>query len=433
MVERGAKVVLIRPAPVPGPPRLAVVRPPRVRPLLGEGGRARRPGGDAFVGQRLRALHQRLAGQRQRDAALRARRPSACSRPGGRSRTRCPPWCATAHCPASRRLKVAVVENGSSWVEPLLKNLADVYKKMPQDFARGPGRGHQAQHLHQPVLGGGPRRAGRADRRRPRPVRVGLPAPRGPGRPGELRRGAGRPARRDGAQDHGRQPGPPDERRRHRRPVTDGARSGERATVPRIIASTAERFGDRTAVVEDGRRLTYRELCRSLATVRCRAGRLGRRAGRPGRDLGVQLHRVDRGRPGPVPGRRGAGPGQHPVQGGRGSRRSPAEPGPGPGDRHRFPRHRLRGHAGGDRRSNFPTWRRWWSARGPAVEGTVSWDQFMARATGVELAEVERRAAAVEPRRSLRHPVHLGHDRRAQRCGPDPRPDRCGWPPTGWP
>ena len=35
-------------------------------------------------------------------------------------------------------LKVAVIENGSSWVEPLLKNLADVYKKMPQDFLEDP-------------------------------------------------------------------------------------------------------------------------------------------------------------------------------------------------------------------------------------------------------------------------------------------------------
>ena len=35
-------------------------------------------------------------------------------------------------------LKVAVIENGSSWVEPLLKSLADVYKKMPQEFAEHP-------------------------------------------------------------------------------------------------------------------------------------------------------------------------------------------------------------------------------------------------------------------------------------------------------
>ncbi len=35
-------------------------------------------------------------------------------------------------------LKIAVMENGSSWVEPLLRNMADVYKKMPQEFLEDP-------------------------------------------------------------------------------------------------------------------------------------------------------------------------------------------------------------------------------------------------------------------------------------------------------
>jgi predicted TIM-barrel fold metal-dependent hydrolase len=35
-------------------------------------------------------------------------------------------------------LKIAVIENGSSWVEPLLTTLADVYKKMPSEFAGDP-------------------------------------------------------------------------------------------------------------------------------------------------------------------------------------------------------------------------------------------------------------------------------------------------------
>jgi predicted TIM-barrel fold metal-dependent hydrolase len=35
-------------------------------------------------------------------------------------------------------LKLAVIENGSSWVEPLLKNMADIYKKMPQEFLEDP-------------------------------------------------------------------------------------------------------------------------------------------------------------------------------------------------------------------------------------------------------------------------------------------------------
>ena len=35
-------------------------------------------------------------------------------------------------------LKVAVIENGSSWVEPLMKSLKDIYKKRPQDFQEDP-------------------------------------------------------------------------------------------------------------------------------------------------------------------------------------------------------------------------------------------------------------------------------------------------------
>ncbi len=35
-------------------------------------------------------------------------------------------------------LKVAVVENGSSWVAPLLESLSDVYKKHPQGFSEHP-------------------------------------------------------------------------------------------------------------------------------------------------------------------------------------------------------------------------------------------------------------------------------------------------------
>ena len=36
-------------------------------------------------------------------------------------------------------------------------------------------------------------------------------------------------------------------------------------------------------------------------------------------------------------------------------------------------------------------------ARGPAAEDTVSWEEFSARAAGAELAEVDRRSAAVTP------------------------------------
>jgi predicted TIM-barrel fold metal-dependent hydrolase len=36
------------------------------------------------------------------------------------------------------RLKVAVIENGSTWLEPLMNVLRDLYKKMPQDFDDNP-------------------------------------------------------------------------------------------------------------------------------------------------------------------------------------------------------------------------------------------------------------------------------------------------------
>ena len=35
-------------------------------------------------------------------------------------------------------LKIAVVENGAGWIEPLQRNLKDLYKKMPQDFPEEP-------------------------------------------------------------------------------------------------------------------------------------------------------------------------------------------------------------------------------------------------------------------------------------------------------
>ena len=72
VLERGAKTVLIRPAPVPGLPRLTFVRLPRVRPVLaGRGGR-RHPRVHALLRQRLHPLPERLD-RSERDAAVPAR------------------------------------------------------------------------------------------------------------------------------------------------------------------------------------------------------------------------------------------------------------------------------------------------------------------------------------------------------------------------
>ena len=60
VVERGARAILIRPAPVPGLPRPALDGAAGVRPLLGEGGGARPSDRDALLRQRLRAVRQRV-------------------------------------------------------------------------------------------------------------------------------------------------------------------------------------------------------------------------------------------------------------------------------------------------------------------------------------------------------------------------------------
>ncbi|MFD0856302.1 amidohydrolase family protein [Actinomadura adrarensis] len=44
-------------------------------------------------------------------------------------------------------LKVAVIENGSSWVEPLLQKFADVYKKVPDGFGENPVEAMKRIHV----------------------------------------------------------------------------------------------------------------------------------------------------------------------------------------------------------------------------------------------------------------------------------------------
>ena len=119
-------------------PGLALVRAARVRPVLGACRRGRHPRRHALLRQRLLAVHQRLDGPRRRDAAVPAPGLRACSRS----------WrpvedavsALICHGALSRfpTLKIAVIENGSSWVEPLLKTFKDAYKKMPQDFPEDP-------------------------------------------------------------------------------------------------------------------------------------------------------------------------------------------------------------------------------------------------------------------------------------------------------
>jgi predicted TIM-barrel fold metal-dependent hydrolase len=137
VLERGARVVLIRPAPVPG------YRGPRSFGL---------PEFDPFwervvEADILVAMHSSDSGYERytndwmgSDSEMLPFQPQAFRMLAQWRPVEDAVAALICHGALSRfpDLKVAVIENGSSWVEPLLRNLADVYKKMPQDFLEDP-------------------------------------------------------------------------------------------------------------------------------------------------------------------------------------------------------------------------------------------------------------------------------------------------------
>ncbi len=137
VLERGAKVVLIRPAPVSG------FRGPRSFGL---------PEFDPFwkkvvENDVLVAMHSSDSGYERytndwmgNDSEMLPFQPQAFRMLSGWRPIEDSVSALVCHGALSRfpELKVAVIENGSSWVEPLLKNMADVYKKMPQEFLENP-------------------------------------------------------------------------------------------------------------------------------------------------------------------------------------------------------------------------------------------------------------------------------------------------------
>jgi predicted TIM-barrel fold metal-dependent hydrolase len=137
VAERGAKVILIRPAPAfgyRGPRSFAL---PEFDPFWERvvahdilvGMHSSDSGYERFTNEWMGADSEMLPFQPQAFRMIGAWRPVEDAVASF-----------IIHGALSRfpQLKVAVIENGSSWVEPLLKVLADTYKKMPQDFAEDP-------------------------------------------------------------------------------------------------------------------------------------------------------------------------------------------------------------------------------------------------------------------------------------------------------
>lgn len=137
VVERGARVVLIRPAPVPG------YRGPRSFGLAEFD-----PFWEKVVEHDvLVAMHSSDSGYERyanewmgSDAEMLPFQPEAFRMLQAWRPIEDAVAALVCHGALSRfpSLKVAVIENGSSWVAPLLQNLADAYKKMPQDFMEDP-------------------------------------------------------------------------------------------------------------------------------------------------------------------------------------------------------------------------------------------------------------------------------------------------------
>ncbi len=137
VVARGAKVVLIRPAPVPGLRGSRSFGLPEFDPFWEKvvehdilvAMHSSDSGYERYTNDWMGSDSEMLPFQPQAFRMLSQWRPveDAVS-------------ALICHGALSRfpKLKVAVIENGSSWVEPLLKNFADIYKKMPQDFLENP-------------------------------------------------------------------------------------------------------------------------------------------------------------------------------------------------------------------------------------------------------------------------------------------------------
>jgi predicted TIM-barrel fold metal-dependent hydrolase len=137
VVKRGARVVLIRPAPVPGYRGSRSFGLPEFDPFWEKVVEA-----DVLV-----AMHSSDSGYERytndwlgSDSEMLPFQPQAFRMLGQWRPVEDAVAAMICHGALSRfpALKLAVIENGSSWVEPLLRNLADVYKKMPQDFLDDP-------------------------------------------------------------------------------------------------------------------------------------------------------------------------------------------------------------------------------------------------------------------------------------------------------
>ena len=181
-LERGAKTVLVRPAPVPGYPRHPLVRPARSSTRSGRP--ASRPASRCRCTPRTAATPSTSTTGSPATSSCRSRRPSFRMVAMGKRPIEDTMAALVCHGALTRNpdLRILSIENGADWVPYLFKQFKSVYKKMPQGFPEDPIEAFKRVRLRRAVLGGRLRPDGRAVRRRPGDLRFRLAAPGGPGR-----------------------------------------------------------------------------------------------------------------------------------------------------------------------------------------------------------------------------------------------------------
>ncbi len=137
VLERGAKVILVRPAPPTGFRGPRSFANPEFDPFW-----ARVQEADILV-----ALHSSDSGYERfanewigSDEEFLPFKPNAFRMLGSWRPIEDAVASLVCHGALTRfpKLKIAVIENGASWVAPLMKSFADLWKKMPQDFPENP-------------------------------------------------------------------------------------------------------------------------------------------------------------------------------------------------------------------------------------------------------------------------------------------------------
>ena len=221
VLDRGAKVILIRPAPVPGfkgPRSFALKEFDPFWELVQEA--------DVVVGMHASdSGYQRYINEWEgvRDNEFTPFGPQSGFTQiviGQHREIMDTVTSAIGHglCTRFPRLKIAPIENGSGWVRGLLDDMAHAYRANPQGWEEHPVEVFKRNIFIHPFHEDDP--VGLVDLLGPDNVLFGsdYPHPEGMADPITLRRRPRRPARRPDRQGHGRQPQPPDEPRLARRP-----------------------------------------------------------------------------------------------------------------------------------------------------------------------------------------------------------------------